>query len=52
MRRLDFALHEAGNDSDFKLKTEQKLIIEAVVDFFTPFAKTNFPKEFPANFRT
>ena len=49
---LDFALPKAGKDSDFKLKTEQKLIIEAVVDFFTPFARTNFPKEFPANFRT
>ena len=35
---LDFALPKAGKDSDFKLKTEQKLIIEAVVDFFTPFA--------------
>ena len=29
---------KAGKDSDFKLKTEQKSIIEAVVDFFTPFA--------------
>ena len=37
---LDFALPKAGKDSDFKLKTEQKLIIEAVVDFFTPFART------------
>ena len=35
---LDFALPKAGKDSDhFKLKTEQKLIIEAVVDFFTPY---------------
>ena len=46
---LDFALPKAGKDSDFKLKTEQKSIIEAVVDFFTPFARTvtflnlNFP---------
>ena len=30
---LDFALPKAGKDSDFKLKTGQKLIIEAVVDF-------------------
>ena len=37
---LDFALPIAGKDSDFKLKTEQKLIIEAVVEFFTPFART------------
>ena len=37
---LDFALPKAGKDSDFKLKTEQKLIIEAVVDFFIPFART------------
>ena len=37
---LDFALPKAEKDSDFKLKTEQKLLIEAVVDFFTPFAKT------------
>ena len=37
---LDFALPKAGKDSDFKLKTEKKLIIEAVVDFFTPFART------------
>ena len=44
---LDFALPKAGKDSDFKLKTEQKLIIEAVVDFFTPFAKTvTFLKNF------
>ena len=50
---LDFALPKAGKDSDFKLKTEQKLIIEAVVDFFTLFAgDCNFPKEFPANFGT
>ena len=31
---LDFALPKARKDSDFKLKTEQKLIIEAVVDLF------------------
>ena len=37
---LDFALTKAGKDSDFKLKTEQKSIIEAAVDFFTPFART------------
>ena len=37
---LDFALTEGGKDSDFKLETEQKSIIEAVVDFFTPFART------------
>ena len=44
---LDFALPKAGKDSDFKLKTEQKFIIEAVVDFFTPFAKTvTFLKNF------
>ena len=50
---LDFALTTAGKDSDFKLKTEQKSIIEAVVDFFTPIAwSCNFPKEYPANFRT
>ena len=44
---LDFASPKAGKDSDFKLKTEQKLIIEAVVDFFTPFARTvTFLKKF------
>ena len=44
---LDFALTKAGKDSDFKLKTEQKSIIEAVVDFFTPFARTvTFLKNF------
>jgi len=31
---LDIGLPKAGKDSDFKLKTEQKLIIEAVVDCF------------------
>ena len=35
---LDFALTKAGKASYFKLKTEQKSIIQAVVDFFTPFA--------------
>ena len=50
---LDFALPKAGKDSDFKLKTEQKLIIEAVADFFHIICwDCNFPKEFPANFRT
>ena len=44
---LDFALTKAGKDSDFKLKTEQKSIIEAVVDIFTPFARTvTFVKNF------
>ena len=44
---LDFALPKAGKDSDFKLKAEQKLIIEAVVDFFTPFPRTvTFLKNF------
>ena len=44
---LDFALPKAGEDSDFKLKTEQKLSIEAAVDFFTPFARTvTFLKNF------
>ena len=44
---LDFALPKAGKDSDFKLKTEQKLISEAVVDFFTPFPRTvTFLKNF------
>ena len=44
---LDFALPIAGKDSDFKLKTEQKLIIEAVVDFVTPFVRTiTFLKNF------
>ena len=44
---LDFALPKAGKDGDFKLKTEQNLIIEAVVDFFTPFARTvTFLKNF------
>ena len=48
---LDFALPKAGKDSDFKLKTEQKLIIEDVVDFFTPFARTvTFLKNFQQNF--
>ena len=42
---LDFALTKAGKDSDFKLETEA--IIEAVVDFFTPFARTvTFLKNF------
>ena len=44
---LDFALTEAGKVSDFKLKTEQKSIIEAAVDFFTLFARTvTFLKNF------
>ena len=44
---LDFALPKDGKHSDFKLKTEQKLIIKAVVDFFTPFARTvTFLKNF------
>ena len=44
---LDFALPKALKDSDFKLKTEQKLIIEAVVELFTPFARTvTFLKNF------
>jgi len=44
---LGFALPKAGKDNDFKLKTEQKLIIESVVDFFTPFARTvTFLKNF------
>ena len=45
---LDFAFPKTGKDSDhFKLKTEQKLIIEAVVDCFTPFARTvTFLKNF------
>ena len=42
---LDFALPKAGKDSNFKLKTEQKLI--TVADFFIPFARTvTFPKNF------
>ena len=32
-KALDFSLTKAGKDSDFKLKTEQKSIVEAVVDF-------------------
>jgi len=40
---LDFALTKAGKDGDFKLKTEQKSIIEAFVDFFTPVARTVTP---------
>ena len=44
---LDFALTKAGKDSDFKLKTEQKSIIEGVVNFFTPFARSvTFLKNF------
>ena len=31
--RLDSTLTKAGKDSEFKFKTEQKSIIEAVVDF-------------------
>ena len=31
---LDFALPKAGRDSDIKFKIEQKLIIEAAVEFF------------------
>ena len=48
-RKLEngLALTKAGKDSDFKLKTEQKSIIEAVVDIFTPFARTvTFVKNF------
>ena len=30
-KALDFALTKASKDSNFKLKTEQKLIVEAVV---------------------
>ena len=42
---LDFALPKVGKDSDFKLKTA--LIIEAVVDLFTPFSRTvTFLKNF------
>ena len=37
---LDFALTKAGKNSDLKLQTEQKSIIEAIVDFFTPFSRT------------
>jgi len=33
---LDFGLTKAGKDSNFTLKTEQKSIFVAVVDFFTP----------------
>ena len=44
---LDFAWTKAGKDSGFKLKTEQKSIIKAVVDFFTAFARTvTFLKNF------
>ena len=43
----DFAFTKARKDSDFKLKTDQKSIIEAVVDFFTVFARTvTFLKNF------
>ena len=48
-KALDFALTKAGKDSDFKLKTES--IIEAVVDFFTPFPRTvTFLKKFLQTF--
>ena len=44
---LDFAYTKAGKYSGFKLKTEQKSITKAVVDFFTPFARTvTFLKNF------
>ena len=33
-KALDFALTKAGKDSNFKLKTEQKSIIEAVICLF------------------
>ena len=38
-KQLDFTLTEAGKDSNFKLKTEQKSITETIVSFFffTPF---------------
>ena len=50
-KALDFALTKAGKDSNFKLKTELKSIIEAVVYFFTPFARAvNFLKNFRQNF--
>ena len=46
-KALDFALTKARKDNDFKLKAEQRSIIEAVVDFFTPFARTvTFLKNF------
>ena len=48
-RKLEngLVLTKAGKDGDFKLKTEQKSIIEAVVDIFTPFARTvTFVKNF------
>ena len=44
---LDFALTKARKDNDFKLKAKQRSIIEAVVDFFAPFARTvTFLKNF------
>ena len=50
-KALDFALTKAGKDSNFKLKTEQKSIIEAIVYFFTLFARAvNFLKNFRQNF--
>ena len=50
---LELTLTKAGKDSDFKLKTEQKSVIEAVVDFFHTICQDcNCPKAFPANFRT
>ena len=47
-KALDFALTKAGKDSNFKLKTEQKSIIEAVVYLFTPFSRAG---TFLKNFR-
>ena len=47
-KALDFALTKAGKDSNFKLKTEQKSIIEAVFYLFTPFTRAG---TFLKNFR-
>ena len=51
--QLDFTLTDTGKDSNFKLKTEQKSISEAVVSFFfhTISLDCNFPEEFPVNLR-
>ena len=43
---LDFALNKTGKDSDFKLKTDQKSILEYVVDFFFHGGNSTFINSF------
>ena len=43
---LDFALNKTGKDSDFKLKTDQKSILEYVVAFFFHGGNSTFINSF------